>query len=160
MSEQCQLVFEVENLNNASPATVSRCGQIYISPTDLGHKAIYEGWCNLRSLERSTEESNLIKKYLNKFFDDWKICSALEKTIKNTPVMEVSVPLKLLNTLNLINGLLKSLPPGVKLTEAEYERVVTYAVAWAIGGLYEANERFQFHEYLQSKNCQLPQNKK
>ena len=55
MSNQCKLVFEVENLNNASPATVSRCGQIYISPNDLGHKAIYEGWCNLRSLERSTE---------------------------------------------------------------------------------------------------------
>ena len=54
MSEQCKLVFEVENLNNASPATVSRCGQIYISSTDLGHKAIYEGWCNLRALERST----------------------------------------------------------------------------------------------------------
>jgi dynein heavy chain len=41
MTDQCKLVFEVENLNNASPATVSRCGQIYISPNDLGHKAIY-----------------------------------------------------------------------------------------------------------------------
>lgn len=50
MTDQCKLVFEVENLNNASPATVSRCGQIYISPTDLGHKAIYEGWCQLRAL--------------------------------------------------------------------------------------------------------------
>ena len=154
------MLFEVNDLAVASPATVSRCGQIYISPTDLGHKAIYEGWCNLRSLERSTDEANLIKKYLNKFFDDWKICSALEKTIKNAPMMDVSVPLKLLNTLNLINGLLRTLPAGVKLTEVEYERVVTYAVSWAIGGLYEATERFQFHEYLQSKNCQLPQNKK
>lgn len=50
MSDQCKLVFEVENLNNASPATVSRCGQIYISPVDLGHKAVYEGWCQLRAL--------------------------------------------------------------------------------------------------------------
>lgn len=68
--------------------------------------------------------------------------------------------LKLINTLNLINGLLRVLPTGVKLTDVEYERVVTYSIAWAIGGLYEANERFQFHEFLQSKNCQLPQNKK
>ena len=74
--------------------------------------------------------------------------------------MSVSLQLKLINTLNLINGLLRVLPQGVKLTEVEYERVVIYAITWAIGGLYEANERFQFHEYLQSKNAQLPQNKK
>ncbi len=49
MTDQCKLVFEVENLNNASPATVSRCGQVYVSPSDLGHSAIYEGWAQLRS---------------------------------------------------------------------------------------------------------------
>ncbi len=41
MTDQCKLVFEVENLNNASPATVSRCGQVYVSDTDLGYSAIY-----------------------------------------------------------------------------------------------------------------------
>ena len=136
MSEQCKLVFEVENLNNAQPSTVSRCGQIYISPSDLGHKAIYEGWCQLRGMERSNDEANIIKKYLHKFFDEWKILDVLEKAIKNAPVMENSLALKLINTLNLINGLLRVLPQGVKLTDVEYERVVVYAVSWAIGGLY------------------------
>jgi dynein heavy chain len=50
MTDQCKLVFEVENLNNASPATVSRCGQVYVSPNDLGYSAIYEGWTQLRAL--------------------------------------------------------------------------------------------------------------
>lgn len=44
MTENCKLVFEVENLNNASPATVSRCGQVYISPTDLGYEPVWKGW--------------------------------------------------------------------------------------------------------------------
>lgn len=44
MTENCKLVFEVENLNNASPATVSRCGQVYISATDLGYEAVLDGW--------------------------------------------------------------------------------------------------------------------
>merc|ERR1739838_181855 len=87
-------------------------------------------------MERSNDEANIIKKYLHKFFDDWKILDALEKAIKNAPVVDNSLALKLINTLNLINGFLRVLPQGVKLTDVEYERVVVYAVAWAIGGLY------------------------
>jgi dynein heavy chain len=35
MLDTVKMVFEAENLNNASPATVSRCGQIYVSSDDL-----------------------------------------------------------------------------------------------------------------------------
>ena len=44
MTENCKLVFEVQDLNNASPATVSRCGQVYVSPTDLGFISVLQGW--------------------------------------------------------------------------------------------------------------------
>ena len=84
----------------------------------------------------------------------------LEKSIKNPPMMDVSPAMKISNTMSLINGLLKNVPAGTKLSDADYEKIVVYAVAWAVGGLYEASERFQFHEYLQSKNCPLPLNKK
>jgi dynein heavy chain len=40
MSENLKLVFEVENLNNASPATVSRCGIVYVDPLDLGYPCL------------------------------------------------------------------------------------------------------------------------
>jgi dynein heavy chain len=36
MSDTTKMTFECENLNNASPATVSRAGIIYVSPEDLG----------------------------------------------------------------------------------------------------------------------------
>lgn len=77
MTDQCKLAFEVENLNNASPATVSRCGQVYVSPSDLGYSAIYEGWAQLRASERNADQANSIKKIMKKFFDDWKIVQTL-----------------------------------------------------------------------------------
>lgn len=53
-------------------------------------------------------------------------------------MMDLSIPLKVTNTLSFINGLLKIVPVGVKLSDSDYEKVVTYAIAWAVGGLYEA----------------------
>lgn len=52
--------------------------------------------------------------------------------------MDVTVPLKVINSLNLIGGMLRLLPDGKKLSDVDYEKVITYAVAWAVGGLYEA----------------------
>jgi hypothetical protein len=53
-------------------------------------------------------------------------------------MMDVSVPMKITNTLSLINGMLKALPAGSKMSDVDYERVVVYSIAWAVGGLYEA----------------------
>ena len=53
MSDNCKMVFEVENLNNASPATVSRCGIIYVSATDLYWKPLFHTWAADRQSERN-----------------------------------------------------------------------------------------------------------
>lgn len=74
--------------------------------------------------------------------------------------MSVTTPLKVINTLSLLNGLLKPLAAGSKLSDVDYDKVVTYSVAWAVGGLFEAAQRFMFHDYLQSKGAPLPTNKK
>jgi len=49
MTDNTKMVFEVENLNNASPATVSRCGIIFVSASDLGWRPLLETWGRDRS---------------------------------------------------------------------------------------------------------------
>lgn len=68
MTQNCKLTFEVENLNVASPATMSRCGIVYVSTTDLGYQSVYEGWlCARKSKLGRVKEAerlgNLFKKY-------------------------------------------------------------------------------------------------
>ena len=62
------MVFEAENLNNASPATVSRCGQIYVSQDDLCNEQIYEGWIKQRTKQENLNSTSLISNKIPQLF--------------------------------------------------------------------------------------------
>ena len=51
MSGHTRILFEVDSLVNASPATVSRCAMVYLDPVDLGYMPFLNYWyrCKLPS---------------------------------------------------------------------------------------------------------------
>jgi dynein heavy chain len=65
---QMRILFEVQELAVASPATVSRCGMVYLTPDELGWRPFVKTWI-YTFFEDDTLLSNDLKEYLYALFD-------------------------------------------------------------------------------------------
>jgi len=74
MSDTTKMTFEVENLRNASPATVSRNGIVFVSDTDLYWEALIHTWAADRvdkseaSQPCNPEEGKWVNALITKYF--------------------------------------------------------------------------------------------
>ena len=58
------MILQVGDLQYASPATVSRCGMVFVDPKNLGYKPYWERWVNaLPSKEDREQFIKLFDKY-------------------------------------------------------------------------------------------------
>ena len=160
MTPNVKIMFEVETLVNASPATVSRAGIIYVSDTDLDWGPFVEGW--IRKQETSKQEilKNLFSKYMGTSSPtdpghcfDWL----------NRNVSQVMVTTRVGTTSSLCD-LFKGLTEGKNCidtsvdTELRYEKIFLYSLFWTVGGLLESEQRVKFDAFMRTydKNGVFP----
>jgi len=143
MLPSMKALFEPENLNNASPATVSRAGIIYVSDTDLGYRPIIDAW--LKKREHVGE-----RECLSKLFD--KYVAELLKFVKEGSVrLVMSVPD--MNMCTTAMSLLQSLLPvlnerAIMQPTEKIERIFVFAIIWSFGALLEPEDRIKFADFL------------
>lgn len=86
MSNEMTLLFETENLEQASPATVSRCGMVYMGRENLGWVSIHKSFMN------DLKEINVPENYLHLYevLIEWLIEPMIEILRSSKVVLKVS----------------------------------------------------------------------
>ena len=79
MSDEMSLIFEADDLSQASPATVSRCGMVYLEPAMLGVLSHLESWLarlapRLSSLDGKAVDSAILDRIFDLFEAFFTIC--------------------------------------------------------------------------------------
>jgi len=157
MTDNCRIVFEVQDLRNASPATVSRAGIIFVSPTDLGWEPLINSWLLMRSdlgVNRESEVETLkalFQKFLKEPPPNAGLCvdwyDWMMRNIKK--VMEANDSILTVNMLNLLSACLKQhVDSNECLAQDAYQRLLPYCIAWGMGGLIDAEERKKMHDKI------------
>ncbi|KAJ9459816.1 Dynein beta chain [Diplonema papillatum] len=137
LTASMRMIFEISDLKNASPATVSRAGIIYINDTDLGWGPFKDKWI-------MTREDDKERTYLDNFFD--KYVSHIFEWYKRTMKPPVAISdLSIVQTIvRLLDGLLvpENILPGSP--SEQYEKYFLFALIWAFGGPLSSDGRIDY----------------
>ncbi|RYH32012.1 hypothetical protein EON65_01475, partial [archaeon] len=138
LSESMRMIFEIHSLKNATPATVSRAGILYINDTDIGYGPYLESWLASRTNE-------LEKAYLP-YLTSRYLTKVIEFLAVSKP--EKIVPLPIINLVQslcyLLDGFLKSFT-GEK-NQAAMERIFLFCLMWAFGGPLTSDKQTDFRK--------------
>lgn len=64
--QNCKLIFEPQNIDNASPATVSRNGMVYMSSSGLDWSPLVASWIKKKKIK--SEDATMISKLYQEYF--------------------------------------------------------------------------------------------
>lgn len=153
MPEQVSLLFEVENLSTASPATVSRAGMIFMDFTEIGWQPFISSWIQTREDQRSCETlKHLTEKYMDKTLQFRReSCSEL------VPVHDISAVRSFSNLFDA----LATKENGVDPEDNEgYHRMLElwylFCIIWSLGASVTDESRKKFDMFLRELEGQFP----
>ncbi|XP_075248722.1 dynein axonemal heavy chain 7-like isoform X2 [Convolutriloba macropyga] len=153
MSPQMSMMFEPMDLEAASPATVSRCGMIYMEPSLLGWRPLVLSWLN--TLPPTLSETH--KETILGLFD--RFCPALLQFVRKSGAKELSPT----NDANLVKALINLFESQIDefTNEATFkniedrdvflwiEGIFFFSLVWSVGGsITEDPGRVNFDKLL------------
>ncbi|XP_026529026.1 dynein heavy chain 1, axonemal [Notechis scutatus] len=156
LTEAMTMMFEVQDLAVASPATVSRCGMVYLEPSILGLKPFVECWLkNIPEIMKPFSEQ--LASLFNRFLEESIsfVRNSVKEIIASTDSNLTKSLQKLLDCFFQpfipIEGM-KKMPPEKTARIGELiESWFIFALIWSVGATGDAQSRIAFSNWLRKK---------
>ncbi|OHS98802.1 Dynein heavy chain family protein [Tritrichomonas foetus] len=144
----CALLFEVGDLQYASPATVSRCGMVFMDPRNLSCTCYYERWLKVNKRPESNILNGLFERYVMPCvnFINGKVSDTV-----TAPPLETIIPVTAINMVRQLCCLLQSMLPeeGEEIKDAEVlESIFIFCVMWSLGGSLVDDSMLKFDQFV------------
>ncbi|XP_068088806.1 dynein axonemal heavy chain 8 [Hyperolius riggenbachi] len=144
MAPMCKLLFEVHSIENASPATVSRMGMVYISSSTLTWRPLLKAWLN----KRSAREGEVLQALYEQVFQDAYTYMLTDLN----PRMQLLECNYMVQTINLLQGCIER---GGTAEPRHLHRLFVFALMWSLGALLELDSRDRLETFLRSHLSKL-----
>ncbi|CAL8248584.1 unnamed protein product [Lota lota] len=140
MAPNCKVVFEPHNIENASPATVSRNGMVFMSSSVLSWSPILEGWLK----QRSPQEGHVLRGLFSSSFPELYRFSIQSMEFK----MELLEAFVIMQSINMLQGLIPPKDQGAEVSRVHMERLYVFALMWSVGALLELEDRRKMESWM------------
>ncbi|CAM9933944.1 unnamed protein product, partial [Phaeothamnion confervicola] len=158
LQPHCSMICETSDLQYASPATISRCGMVWVDPKNLGYRPFYERWVRTRcgdgvavAADREMEATmlaDLFDKYVPVCVDYvllGLVAGQQAPKLKQViPVTDLGMVRQLCSTAgSAAAGAAAALPD-----RTDAEGIFLFCVVWSLGAALVAESRDRFDDFV------------
>ncbi|XP_039662329.1 dynein heavy chain 5, axonemal isoform X3 [Perca fluviatilis] len=144
MAPNCKVVFEPHNIDNASPATVSRNGMVFMSSSVLNWSPILEGWLK----KRFPQEAEVLRELFSSSFSELYRFSVQSLEFK----MDMLEAFVIMQCINMLQGLIPPREQCGEISREHLERLYVFALMWSTGALLELEDRRKMEMWLRGND--------
>ena len=152
LSPTTNLLFEPMDLEQASPATVSRCGMIYMEPSSLGWRPLVKSWMNTLPQTLNDQYKKILNDMFERFVDP---CLQMLRKGGLKELVGTSDSNLVKSLMNLLDCQFDKFQDAKKFGYFDpkevgnwLEGMFIFALIWSLGGNLNADSRVKFDHFL------------
>lgn len=155
LQPHCAMICETFDLQYASPATISRCGMVWVDPKNLGYLPYYERWIRTRFGNSVTilEEKQSIadvmlamyEKYVPKCID--MILSGIVEGEMGQRLQQV-IPIPDIVMVKQLCSVLDAFIDKELTDQMDIEHLYIFCVIWSLGAALVGDSRIKFDAFV------------